>query len=138
MREVFLGSRLELTDSVTEIVLLPTLSKKSPLPTSWEPFWAHAVVLQTTLVVAVCRCCTHKLYLDSTMHRLSVFVVYASLLFRVASLISTFFCLAARALTWGVVSRHVKKKGSQFITKANKSLKIARDEFKVVNKILGI
>ncbi|CAN0135658.1 unnamed protein product [Ectocarpus fasciculatus] len=29
-------------------------------------------------------------------------------------------------------------KGSQFITKANKSLKIARDEFKVVNKILGI
>ena len=29
-------------------------------------------------------------------------------------------------------------KGSQFITKANKSLKIARDEFKEVNKILGI
>ncbi len=39
---------------------------------------------------------------------------------------------------FGRLWRFLSSQGSQFITKANKSLKIARDEFKEVNRILGI
>lgn len=37
-----------------------------------------------------------------------------------------------------IVCGDLSSQGSQFIAKANKSLKIARDEFKEVNRILGI
>lgn len=42
-------------------------------------------------------------------------------------------CVCALIVCGGFISQ-----GSQFITKAEKSLKIAKDEFKVVNQILGI